>query len=154
MWDWWYRYVCRCPRYRLIPIVGPFVEQRGRLPVRVTRHATFPRGETLMATTMTDSQVTTLSLTLADKKGNPTGPLPAGASVSWLVDNPNVLAVTPSADTLTCSAAAVGPLGAATVTVKVALPDGSNATGSIDFTIVAGAPTSISVTASPPVEQP
>ena len=105
-----------------------------------------------MAFSMTDSQKCTLTITAVDKKGNPAA-LPAGA-VSWLVDNTAVVALTPSADGSTCDAAAVGPLGTATISVKVSDATGTTlAAGSIDCTITGGAATTITINPGAPVEQ-
>jgi len=105
---------------------------------------------------ITDSQQVGLSLQGADKKGNPTGPLPAGTTATWSVDNPNVLAVTPSTDTLSCNVVAVGPLSpGATVSVSVKNPDGSDGgTGSLQIAVVTGSPTSIAIVPGTPTEQP
>jgi hypothetical protein len=144
-------------RTRLIPVLGPVKEQKLPAPARALSRPPhpFPYEEILVAQTMTDSQQTTLGVSEADKRGNPTGPLPAGTKVTFLVDNPNVLTLTPNPDGVTCMAASAGPLGTATVTVNVTNPDGSSGgTGSLAFTIIAGSPTQIAVTATPPTEQP
>ena len=107
-----------------------------------------------MSFKMSDSQQTVLSLAFVDKKGNP-APQPAGTTISWSVDSPAVLALAPSADTLSCQVAAVGPLGTATVTVKASDAQGNTlAAGTIAVEIDAGNAASINVTAAPPTEQP
>jgi hypothetical protein len=108
-----------------------------------------------MAFTMTDSQQVTLTVSFTDRKGNPTSP-PAGAQPpQWLVDNPNIITLTPSTDGTSCVAASVGPLGAATISVKVSDAQGNPlASGSIDVTIVSGAPTQVAITPGTPSEQP
>ncbi len=106
-----------------------------------------------MTFSMSDSQQSTFTIAFTDKKGNP-APTPAG-TISWLVDSPTVLALTPAPDNLSCLVAAVGPLGVATVSVKLTAPDGTTlAAGSVDVTITGGAATVIAVTPGTPVEQP
>lgn len=104
--------------------------------------------------TMTDSQQTTLSLKYQDKKGNP-APAPAGVTVTFLVDNPAMLALTPSADGSSCLVAAVGPLGTATVSVKAADTTGTTiAAGTLSIEVDGGNATNIVINPSPAVEQP
>lgn len=109
----------------------------------------------LASFSMTDSQQVTMSVSYADKKGNPTSPPPGAQPPTWLVDTPALLAVAPAADGLSCIVAAVGPLGDGTVSVKVTNAAGDPlATGSIAVTIVSGAPSVVSVTPGAPTEQP
>lgn len=103
-----------------------------------------------MAFQMTDSQQTTLHVTAVDKKGNPTTVAPG--SVTWLIDNPNVCTLTPSSDGLSCSLVAVGPIGTFTVTVNATV-GGAAVSGTLAGSVVSGAPTQVSITADPPVEQ-
>jgi hypothetical protein len=91
----------------------------------------------------------------ADKRGNPTPP-PAGATPPiWLVDNAALLSLTPASDGMSCVVASLGPLGAGTVSVKVADAAGNPlAAGSVGVTVVGGAPTVVTVTPGTPTEQP
>lgn len=142
---------------RLIPVVGVVREQS--VPAVPTPHLATPwpraRPETLLMAQLTDSQQATLSLAYTDRKGQPAAP---SGTVQWLVDNPNLLALTPSADGSTCVVAAVGPLGTATVSVKasVAEPGGgtTDLAGSIEVSVVSGAATTVTVNMGPPSEQP
>lgn len=61
---------------------------------------------------LTDTQQVTLSVAEQDSKGQPV----TGDSLAWSVDNPAVIALTPSADTYSCLCAA-GTDGTATITV-------------------------------------
>lgn len=61
---------------------------------------------------LTDTQQVTLSVAEQDSKGQPV----TGDSLAWSVDNPAVIALTPSADTYSCLLVA-GTDGTATVTV-------------------------------------
>lgn len=108
-----------------------------------------------MGFNLTDSQQTICTLGYTDKRGNPS-PAPAGAQPPvWLVDVPTVLSLTPSADGMSCTVAAVGPLGDAKLSVSVADNAGNSlASGSLDFTVIGGAPTKITVTPGVPTEQP
>jgi hypothetical protein len=138
--------------HRLIPIVGPAEVLKG--PVAPTpQHKVWPAiGELLLATKIIDNQKIPLSLAATDARGNPAA-LPAG-SITWGVDNPAVIALTPSADSLTCDAAAVGPLGTATVSVKVA--DAANntiAAGTLAIEVDAGAAVNINIVPGTPVSQ-
>lgn len=107
-----------------------------------------------MAFTLTDSQQTTCTISAVDKKNNPVT-LPAG-TVAWAVDSPTVIALTPSADGLTCVVAAAGALGDAKVSVTVSDPatQATIAAGTLDVTVTAGNATSITITPASPVEQP
>jgi len=96
---------------------------------------------------LTDTQQVLLSVAEADSKGSP-----VSDQLSWAVDNPGVIAIAPSADTQSCECVAGVP-GTATVTVtdnSVTPP----LTGSEAFTVVAGAATSLVITAGTPQDQP
>jgi hypothetical protein len=106
-----------------------------------------------------DNQASVLSVggSAVDKKGNPAIPLDAG-SVTYQVDNPAIVALgTPSADTLSCPFSAVGPLSgnspAATITVN-ATAGGTPVVGTFAIDVVSEAPATLTLTASPPTEQP
>lgn len=104
-----------------------------------------------MAFTLSDSQHVPLTITPVDKKGNP-------ATISsvpvWSVDNPNLLALTPSADGLSCDIASVGPLGSAKVSVSVAADATLPALiGELDVTINGGAATTVTIVPGTPTEQ-
>ena len=104
---------------------------------------------------MTDAQQVQMTVAFADSRGNPTGP-PAGAQPpQWLVDNTTLLSLTPAADGLSCTVAALGPLGTGTVSVKVGDASGNPlASGSIDVTIIGGAPTQVVITPGAPTDIP
>ena len=107
-----------------------------------------------MAFTMSDSQQTNCSVVFVDKKGNPA---PVDGVPQWLVDNPNVLALAPAADGMSCLVSAVGPLGDATVTVKADADLGSGVTeviGTLAVTITGGTATTVTITPAAPTEQP
>jgi hypothetical protein len=103
---------------------------------------------------MTDTQQTVMTAKFVDKKGNPGQ---VDGVPEWLVDNPNVLQLTPAADGMSCVALAVGPLGNATVTLKADADLGAGVTpimGTVDFTIVGSASTTVSIDVATPTEQP
>jgi hypothetical protein len=87
-------------------------------PARLTYQQASPDGPgtpTVMkgsAVQLTDTQQVTLSVAEVDSKGQPV----TGDALAWSVDNPAVVAITPSADTYSCACAA-GTDGTATVTV-------------------------------------
>lgn len=142
-------------RVRMVARVLSVSEQVPPPPFRVYDITNYGKaeGRILMALTLTDSQQATLSIGFTDKRGN-AAPQPPG-TLAWFVDNPAVLSITPAADNLTCLVAAAGPLGSATVTVKLADADGATtAAGTLDVNVTGGSATNIAVTAGPPEEQP
>lgn len=140
-------------RRSLVLTVGPVSQQPGPFsPVRPGRPFGRPHTEVDIVFQMTDSQQATLTISAADKRGNPVpGAL---ADVAWSTDTPAVLGLTPSADGQSCVITAAGPIGTATVTVNATNPDGSAATGTLAVTIVPGAASTITVTPGAPTEQP
>jgi hypothetical protein len=103
---------------------------------------------------MTDSQRVTVTLNILDRKGNPA---PIDGHPEWAVDNPNVIALTPSGDNLSCVVEAVGPLGAARVSVTADADLGEGVTsivGILDIEITGGAATVINLVAGTPEEIP
>ena len=146
---------CRRGRVRLLARVLAVAEQPPpssfRLPA--VDHYGKAEGRILMALTLTDTQQATLSIGFTDRRGN-AAPQPPG-TLAWFVDNPAVLSITPAADNLTCLVAAAGPLGSATVTVKLSDPGGATvAAGTLDVTVTGGSATKITVTPGTPEEQP
>jgi len=107
-----------------------------------------------MAFKLTDSQQVDLKIQAVDKKGNP-API---EGVDWSTDNPNVVALMPSADGLTCTVAAVGPLGNAVITAKAdADMDPSNRVeiiGTLEVEITGGTAQQVLLVAGTPTEQP
>lgn len=72
-----------------------------------------------------DDQNVELTLQLTDDAGNIVGALPAGVTVAWATANDpdSALAITPSADTLSCNVKATGKLATgAQVTATATLP--------------------------------
>src|SRR5438046_1262241 len=74
-----------------------------RFPLEFTTKRSYKKEYPLMATLqLTDSQQATLSVTYADKRGNPV-PAPAGAQPpTWMVDNSAILTLIPAADGMSC----------------------------------------------------
>lgn len=100
------------------------------------------------------TQQCTLSVTVTDKKGNPA---PVDGTPDWLVDNPNVVALTPSADGLSCLISAIGPIGGATVTFRgdADLGDGvKEIAGILEVDVTAGEASLVTINAGTPEEQP
>ena len=74
----------------------------------------------------------------------------------WAVDNPNVLALSPAPDGLSCTVAAVGPLGNARVSIQADADMGagiSSLAGVYDVEVVAGQATAVEVSGGPVTEQ-
>lgn len=144
-----------CSKKPRIVFVIRRVSEANRAVARTPQFYDWPLlGETLMGLQLTDSQQCDLSAKIVDKKGNPAKV--DGVPV-WLTDNPDVLALTPSADGLSCNIAATGPLGTAKVTMKADADLGAGVTelvGTIDVEVTAGQATSIELAASTPTEQP
>ncbi len=123
-------------------------------PVTPTPHAKrAPKGEVNLMLTLTSSQKAALTVAFKDKKGNPA--TVDGAPI-WGVDNPNVLAITPAADGLSCDVSAVGPLGTALVSVQADADLGEGVVpiaGSLEVMITSGAAETVEITAGAPEEQ-
>lgn len=139
---------------RLIPNFGLVTEQViGKSPITPKSPKHCPERFSLMATfQMTDSQQVIVTLTATDKRNQPV-PLPTGTVVAT-TDNSAVLTATVNPDN-TITFAAVGILGTSTGSVTVNDASGNPlASGSIDFTIVSGAPTNLVLTPGTPSEQP
>lgn len=103
---------------------------------------------------MTDSQQVSLTIKPVDKKGNAA---PVDGVPAWASSNTEVVTVTPAPDGMSAIAAAVGPLGSATVSVTADADLGAGVTeiaGSLDIIITAGAAATVSITAGSPEEQP
>jgi hypothetical protein len=100
------------------------------------------------AVQLTDLQQVTLTVAEQDSKGQPV----TGDTLAWTVDNPDVIAITPSADGYSCLCVA-GVDGTANVTVtdSTASPV---LTGSEAFTVVSDAATALVITAGTAEEQP
>ena len=95
-----------------------------------------------------DKQVT-LSGAYTDENGNPVD-APAGAVVTYTVDDPAVIALTDNGDG-TATAASTGTLGVASVHAEAAF-DGRTATGDLQIVVVTGDAERFTVTASEPTE--
>lgn len=139
---------------RIVPFPGPVSEQLG--PVVKTPQYQRPcrKGLLIMGFSMSDSQLMNLKVKFVDKKNNPA---PVDGVPEWSVDNSEMLALTPAADGLSCVVSAVGPLGAANVTVKADADLGSGVTaiiGTAEIQITGGTATTISIDADAPTEQP
>ena len=144
---------CRRRKPRLVPRLGVVTEQTG--PVAPTpQFQGKKKGRLIVAFQLTDSQQTTVTIKPQDKKGNPA---PVDGAPQWLVDNPNVLALTPSADGLSCLVAAVGPLGTATVSVKADADLGGGVTelvGLLEVEVTGGQAVTVALEPGTPTEQP
>lgn len=149
---------CRCPgprpRGRMVFKLGPAREA----PAVVKPTPQFYRfpllGDPVMALQMTDSQQVEVTAAFLDKRGNPA---PVDGAPVWMTDNPNVIALTPSADGKACTVVAVGPLGTAKVTMTADADLGEGKTdilGTLDFEIVSGAAVTVTLTPGVPTEQP
>lgn len=95
-----------------------------------------------------DKQVP-LSLQVTDEVGNPVE-TPADFTATYTVDDPTLINLTDNGDG-TATAAAVGPLGTATVHV-VATLNGVSVSGDLAIVVVAGLAERISIVAGEPVE--
>ena len=97
---------------------------------------------------MADKQVA-LSVGFTDEVGNPV-PAPADFLAVFTVDDPTIINLTDNEDG-TAVAAAVGPLGTATVHVVSTL-NGQEVTGDLAIVVVAGLAERISILAGEPTE--
>ncbi len=142
------RRLCDETRYvRMIPILGPFVDQVGPV-VPTPQFQKFPIvGETLVAFELPINKKTTLSVVFKDVKGNPAKV--DGVPV-WLVDNDAVGAVTPAADGMSCVLASVGPIGSGTVSMQADVDMGPGIkplVGIFEFMVTAGEAATVEITA-------
>ena len=145
------------PELRLVPKLGRIVEQVGPVVptphLRVAHSVRFLRRFLLMAFQITDSQQVTLGIKALDKKGNP-API---EGVEWSTDKTDLLALVPSADGLSCTVLAVGPLGIGTVTMKADAQMGegeSPIVGTLQVEVTGGQAVTVKITAGTPEEQP
>lgn len=140
---------------RLVPHFGAITEQGTSNPTvpSVSPGSQHCKRYPLMAAlTMTDSQQVIVTVTATDKKNQPV-PLPAGTVVATSDAENVVTAVVNPDGTVTFTAA--GVVGSATGSVTVNDATGTAlASGSIDFTIISGAPTKLVLTPGAPTEQP
>ena len=107
-----------------------------------------------MAFSMTATQQVDLTIAPKDKKGKPAAL--DGVPV-WATDNTDVLALTPSADGLTCTIVAVGMVGTANVQVTGDADLGSGVApliGTLAVTVTPGQAVTIDITPGTPSEQP
>ena len=106
-----------------------------------------PSKEQFMTVQLTDSQKVLLTITGGlDAKG---APVTITDVPTWVSNAPTVVAVTPSADGLSCECVA-GVAGTAQVVIT---DPTSGITDTVDFVVVAGALASFAVTAAVPVSQ-
>lgn len=138
---------CRRPRL----VLGVFVQEQAGPAVRSRpRKYRGPKRELMGMITITDSQQVLLTVKAVDKKGNPTAT--ASGSVSWFVDNTDLLSILDHGDG-TATLKAVGPIGAGTVSVKATV-GGTDVAGHDDVSVVSGAPVQLTIAAGTPEEQP
>jgi hypothetical protein len=144
-----------CNEIRLVPKLSLITEQKTVVVKTPQYENKYPKkGLLLMAFVLTDTQQVVVALEIKDKKGN--SATVDGAPV-WSVDNSELLALTPSADGLTCTVVAVGPLGTANVTVKADADLGAgveNLIGALVVEITGGVAAVINLVPGTPVEQP
>lgn len=103
---------------------------------------------------LTSTQQVTLSLAIEDKRGNPAQ---IDGKPNWSTSDSTKLSIEPSEDGKTCLVKAVGPVGAAQVSVEADADLGEgvvpiNATG--DFEVIAGQASAVKLSAGTPEEQP
>ena len=120
----------RCHKYKRWPIIG---------------------GELLVAFQLTITQECKVTTKIVDAKGNPAQ---VDGIPAWLTDNPNVVALTPSSDGLSCLVAAVGPIGTATVSMTADADLGAGTETLVGIPVIAAGPAqAITLTPGPATEQ-
>lgn len=106
-----------------------------------------------MATELTATQEVVVTAAPKDRKGNP-APV---QGASWATDNSDVLALTPSADGLSCTVTATGMLGVGNLQFNADANLGAGVEpiigGPLEITVVAGEATTVEITAGTPTEQ-
>ncbi len=142
------------PSGRIVPQVGPFTESRGVVQ-KTPRFHKFPLyGVPIMATKMNSIQQFPFKIEILDGKGRPA---PVDGPPTWLTDNTDVLALTPSADGMTCDVVAVGIPGTAKVQVTADADLGTGTEsliGTADVEVTAAPGKTIVMTPGPVVDQP
>src|SRR5262245_38589692 len=111
------------------------------------------RTRVILMLTLTSNQKALLSVTFLDSKGNPA---PVDSTPVWMTDNTDLLALTPAADGLSCTVAAVGPLGSATAQVNADADLGAgvvNIFGTLLVEVTAGQAATVAIAAGTPEEQ-
>lgn len=106
-----------------------------------------------MAFQLTITQETKVATKIVDARGNPAQ---VDGIPTWQIDNPNVVALTPSSDGLSCLVAAVGPIGTAIVSMTADADLGSGTEtliGILAVEIVAGPARVIQLIPGPATEQ-
>jgi hypothetical protein len=108
----------------------------------------------LASSQQTDIQQQTLSVgRFLDRRGNPTQ-APAGTTFSWLVDNDQLLSLSPSDDGRSCLVKSVGPLGIGTVSLFVNDGQGNPlASGAFELEVIGSAPVSVEINPGTPEDQ-
>lgn len=147
--------MCRPKQKPRIVFVVRNVSESNRVVTKTPQFYNWPLlGDVLMSLQLTSSQQCDLSFKPLDKKGNPAKV--DGVPV-WQTDNTEVLALTPAADGLSCSVAAVGPLGTARVSVVADADLGEGVidiVGVLDCEVTAGQAVTIKIEAGAITEQP
>lgn len=90
-----------------------------------------------------------LSVQFTDEVGNPVG-TPAGATVTYTVDDPAIINLTDNGDG-TAVAAATGTLGTANVHATASF-NGTTVTGDLQIVVVAGLTERVTIVAGEPTE--
>jgi hypothetical protein len=147
---------CSAPddEVRIVPFLNKVSTQRGPV-VPTPQYQGRPfLGVPIMAFTLPDNGIVTLTPKFVSKKGNPAK---VDGVPEWLVDNPALLSLTPSADGLSCEVSAVGPLGTAIVTMKADADMGAGVTpviGTLEIEVTGGAAATVALEPGPVSEQP
>jgi hypothetical protein len=124
--------------------VTPTPQYQGRPPIGARQ---------LMAFELTATQQVTLTVAPKDRRGNPA----QVQDPTWQVDNPNLVSLVPAPDGLSCVVAALGPIGAGTLTFRCDSNLGAGVVeliGTVQFTITPGTATVIEITPGTPTESP
>lgn len=142
--------------HKLYPVFGfgPVREQGKEPVVRTPQFFSSRKGRILFMAKISASQEAVISVNFTDKKGNVAQP---DGVPEWFTDNTDVLALTPAADGLSCTARAVGPLGTATVTMKAdgkVGPEVKEIVGTLEIEVGAGDASVVNLQMAAPTEQP
>lgn len=146
----------RKSRHKLYPVFGfgPVREQGKEPVVRTPQFFSSREERILFMAKLTATQQAPISVDFKDKKGNVAQP---DGIPEWSTDNTDVLSLTPSTDGLSCVAAAVGPLGTATVTMRADAKLGEEVQeviGTLQIDVGPGDATVVNLNLGTPIEQP
>jgi hypothetical protein len=146
--DWTVRVKCCQPLGLVLRVGAPRDTDESDRVIKGPPYHT-PTGRIDLIMDLQADKKVALSVEYTDEVGNPTD-APAGATVTYTVDDPTIINLTDNGDG-TAEAAATGTLGTANVHVD-ATANGQTLTGDLQLVVVAGLAERLNVVAGTPEE--